>query len=65
MSRNRIPNEPAGTGMAMSSVRCGFPFARDTPSLAPSGSWFACLGGGALRLLCFSGCEFTITHPTG
>lgn len=47
--RNRMSNGPAGTGMALSSVRCGFPFARDTrgtPLLAPSGSCFACLGGG-------------------
>lgn len=45
-----MSNGPAGTGMALSSVRYGFPFARDTrgtPSLAPSGSCFACLGGGA------------------
>lgn len=53
--RNRMSNGPAGTGMALSSVRCGFPFARDTrgtPSLAPSGSCFACLGGGGRLRRC-------------
>lgn len=61
----------AGTGMLFGSVRCGFPFDRDTRPLAPSAAscstW--CLlrlpRSRALRSLCFAVCEFTIKHATG